>query len=342
MKKLSFSRQILPIIAIVGAIVAGFAIWSTQPDRTITAPERTPPTAPKGQQASVAGTGVIEPASEIIEIGAHLPGVVDQVLVTPGTQVSKGQPLFVIDQRDARAAVAEAEARVASLSRSIATAQTTLANARRQLSLYQQVQDSRAVSEQEVITRDNTVRDAEAQLALVRAQYREAQASLQSARVTLDRHTVRAPISGEILQVEVRPGQYATAGPAPGNSAEPLISMGQTDPLHVRVDIDENDIERLKLGEPAVISPRGNAAVRVKARYVRPEPLVIPKRSLTNASTERVDVRVLQLIFALPADEERFFVGQQVDAFVPGKRSPSAREGAAPGTPKDDAKGSGE
>jgi hypothetical protein len=58
----------------------------------------------------------------------------------------------------------------------------------------------------------------------------------------------------------------------------------------------------------------------VTARWVRTEPLVIPKRSLTNQGNERVDVRVLQVIYALPADTTDFFVGQQVDAFVPARR----------------------
>ena len=45
---------------------------------------------------------------------------------------------------------------------------------------------------------------------------------------------------------------------------------------------------------------------------------MVPKRSLTNSAAERVDVRVLQMIFALPAEaREVFRVGQQVDAFIP-------------------------
>jgi hypothetical protein len=71
-----------------------------------------------------------------------------------------------------------------------------------------------------------------------------------------------------------------------------------------------------------MISARGDAKRQVKAVFVRAEPLIIPKRSLTNSATERVDVRVLQLIFALPDDGGRFFVGQQVDGFVPAKAKP--------------------
>jgi len=92
------------------------------------------------------------------------------------------------------------------------------------------------------------------------------------------------------------------------------------------VDIDENEVARVALGEPAVISPRGAAELHVNATFVRAEPLVVPKRSLTNSAAERVDVRVLQLIYALPPSDA-FRVGQQIDAFIP------AKPGAAATTP---------
>ncbi len=99
--------------------------------------------------------------------------------------------------------------------------------------------------------------------------------------------------------------------------------LGETNPLHVRIDIDENEFDRVALGSPAIVSPRGNAGRRIRAGFVRAEPLVTPKRSLTNSSTERVDVRVLQLIYALPQEARGFFVGQQVDAYIPA-RAPAA------------------
>jgi len=323
--KLSFARQILPIIAVAGIIIAAIIVFRTQPDRSLEAPEGTPPRAPTNLAAAVvAGSGVIEPESELIEIGTFVPGVIDHVYVRAGDQVAKGQPLFDIDSRDARAAVAEAQATVQRLRRAIGVGETALATARRQLALYQSVGDDRAVSQQEVIDRRGAADNAAAELAVTRAQLAEAEAQLTAAKVTLARHSVAAPIAGEVLQVTARPGQYATAGPAPGNASDPLVTMGDTDPLHVRIDIDENDIERVDLGKAAVISARGNAARRYRVRYVRAEPLVVPKRSLTNASNERVDVRVLQLIYALDSDPEGLFVGQQVDAYVPAR--PNAAE----------------
>jgi multidrug efflux pump subunit AcrA (membrane-fusion protein) len=324
MPKLNFSRQVLPILAIIFIIVSIVLIVRMQPDRPLTDPEVRPATAPAGGAAVVAGAGVVEPSSELIAIGSHLPGVIDRVFVSPGDTVPAGAPLFSIDSREARAAIAEARARRASLEQQLAAVQTTLNVAQQQLALYRGVSDPRAVSRQEVIQREGVVADARAQLRVVRAQIGEAEATINAAEVRLARHTVRAPTTATVLQVEARAGQFATAGPAQGSSSDPLVTMGVTRPLHVRIDIDENEIERVAMGQPAIVSPRGSGGLTARATFVRAEPLVIPKRSLTNSASERVDVRVLQVIYALPADATGFVIGQQVDGFVPARAPQSA------------------
>jgi HlyD family secretion protein len=329
MSRLNFSRQILPWLAVASILVSAFFIWGMQPDRPLTDPPSQPATAPAGSAAMVAGAGVVEPSSELIAIGSHVPGVIDRVYVTPGDSVPAGAPLFSIDSREARAAIAEARARRGSLGEQLAAAQTSLNVAQQQLALYRGVSDPRAVSRQEVIQREGVVAEARAQLGVIRAQIGEAEAAINAAEVRLARHTVRAPSTATVLQVEARAGQFATAGPAASGS-DALVTMGVTQPLHVRIDIDENDIERIALGQAATISPRGSGGITASAVYVRAEPLVVPKRSLTNSATERVDVRVLQVIYALPASAASFVVGQQVDAFVPARRNGQAAAARQP------------
>lgn len=320
-RSLSVSRQVLPVVAAIGVLVAAYLILTNQPDRTISDPAEMPAHA-DGALADgprVAGAGVVEPSSELVSIGTSLGGLVADVRVKPGDYVTKGQPLFTVDDRALRARLEETGAAIAQARAAIAEAASAAETAGRQLELYRQVEDAAAVSRAEVIRAEGEAQAARSRLNSARAQLQAAQAAAGSARTDLERLTVRAPIAGEILAVHVRPGEFVQAGAQQGGNSAPYIEMGQTRPLHVRVDIDENEAVRLDLGKPAIVSPRGAADQKVTASFVRAEPLVVPKRSLTNSASERVDVRVLQVIYELPPADGRFRVGQQVDAFMPAR-----------------------
>ena len=85
----------------------------------------------------------------------------------------------------------------------------------------------------------------------------------------------------------------------------------------MRVDIDEHDIPRFRPAAGA-----GHAARRPERRFrlkfVRVEPYVIPKKSLTGDNTERVDTRVLQVIYAMEPTSRRVR-RQQMDVFIDGE-----------------------
>jgi hypothetical protein len=100
----------------------------------------------------------------------------------------------------------------------------------------------------------------------------------------------------------VRAGELAAAGITP----EPLLLLGRLVPLHLRVDVDEQEAWRVEPRANAVAAVRGNPSQQTTLEFVRFEPYVVPKRSLTGGSAERVDTRVLQVIH----------VGQQMDVFT--------------------------
>jgi RND family efflux transporter MFP subunit len=315
---LSFSRQVLPVLAAIGLAAGTWYVVSELPERDTTEPEQQPPkaTGELANAARVAGAGLVEPASEIIDIGTALPGLIADLRVMPGERVEKGQVLFTVDDRAVRAQLAEANAAISEARAAIREAETAQATAEQQLDLYREIDDPAAVSRSEVIRAEGEYEAATSRRASARARLEAAQARASSARTDLARLTVRAPIAGEILAVNIRPGEYvATQG---GGNTAPFIQMGETNPLHVRVDIDENEAPRVSIGAEAMVSPRGAAERQVKASFVRAEPLIVPKRQLTNSAAERVDVRVLQLIYALP-EGDLFRVGQQVDAFIPAR-----------------------
>jgi hypothetical protein len=171
-----------------------------------------------------------------------------------------------------------------------------------------------------------------------------ATANLESARRESDRVqteigrlTVNAPVGAEILKVNVRAGEYASANPSAtgggsgtANPDSPLMIIGDTDILHIRVDIDENDAWRVQGGAEGFAYIRGNSKLSTKIRFVRFEPYVIPKKSLTGASGERVDTRVLQVICAFKRADlgAPVYVGQQMDVFLSAPPLGDAKFGA--------------
>jgi HlyD family secretion protein len=309
------TQYILPVLALVGI---SFAIWHTTaqvPPSTIVAPRVAPAGQPEGD--NVSGSGVVEPASELIKIGAQVSGLVSRVNVQVGQQVSRGDVLFTVDDRDARAQIDLARAAITLAETRLAQARIDAADKAADYARYRSLDDPLARSGEELSRRKFAAASLASAVAVRRAELAQARASIGEAQTQLRLHQMVAPISGTILQLRARPGQPAVAD---GNG-DALVTIGQTNPLHVRVDIDETDASRVAIGAPALINPRGLATVRVRAEFVRAEPLIVPKRSLTNSATERVDVRVLQLIYRLPDTTAGFFTGQQVDAFVPARKA---------------------
>src|SRR5262249_29035892 len=152
-------------------------------------------------------------------------------------------------------------------------------------------------------------------IAVAEAQLKMAQAQLEQTRTELGRLTVTAPVQGQILQKNVRPGEYV--GVPPGQA---LIVLGGVNTLHVRMDVDENDIGKFRANVPGRGITRGANKREVPLTFVRVEPFVVPKKSLTGMGTERVDTRVLQVIYRVETTDPSLYVGQQVDVYLDAGR----------------------
>lgn len=339
---------------VLAAIALGFAIFTSQkmtPKVSAAEPPSKPPVASFSRQ--VGAVGLVEAASENIAISLPVPGLVTQVAVKAGDRVQKGQLLFALDGRDLEAERKLREANlelaqsklkrleaaprseeIPSYEARVTEAKAQLEDARTQLRLIDSVQDKRAIRLEEYERRKRAVDSAaarvgqtESALRLLRAgtwkpdlevsqqEVKQAQAQLDKIRIDLERLQVRAPMNGVILQCKVRPGEYAQAG----TLAQPLMLLGDVENLNVRAQIDERDASRFERGAPAKGSARGDASHSYALRFVRVEPYVIPKKNLTGEATERVDSRVLEVIYSLPKDAN-VYPGQQMDVAIESKQ----------------------
>ncbi len=351
---------IIPLLAVIGVIMAAATVVKSSKPIEATPPVISPPSAPF--EAFVAGSGLVEASSRNVAIGTPVGGIVAELLVGVNDSIAVGAPLFRIDTRDleaqrgvmlaqidvARAQLARLEAgtrpeSIPPARARVAEAEANLADAESALAFREKIADTRAITQEELTVRRFAVAAARTRLeqsradvalleagtwsvdlAVARAQLALAQSNLATVDTEITRRTVTSPITGRVLQVNVRAGEFASAA----NNATPLLLVGSVDPLHVRVDIDEHEAWRITPGAEAIAFVKGNKDLKTPLTFIRFEPYVVPKRSLTGDSTERVDTRVLQVIYAFPGDALPVFVGQQMDVYI--KSAPLVPSASAP------------
>ena len=271
-----------------------------------------PPVMPpaKPYKQSVAATGILEALSDNVAIGVPLPGLVTEVLVKVNDRVEKDQPLLKLDDRDLEADKLSNQAQQQISRAQITVSEAQLAKLERER--LSAVSDRRAVSQDELENSRQDVAVSKAQLVAAKAQLTVSENALKRINLLIERLTIRAPRVGTIIQVNVRAGEYAATSPK-----TPAMILGETDRLQVRADIDEQNATRIRAGQAAFAYLKGDPTITFPLEFVRIEPYVIPKVSLTGSSTERVDTRVLQIIYSLtrPTDPP-LYVGQQVDVFI--------------------------
>lgn len=351
---------LLPGLALVafGALLWHLAVNHQTPSAQL------PPLEPVRRHFSgtVAGSGVVEPCSESIQLCAEVPGVVAEVTVREGQAVAAGDVVLRLEDRWKRAELVVREAALNAAEQDLArlrglprpedlpssaarvrAAQAATETQRDQLARAEELHRQKVVTDQELVARRKALESVQAEfeeaqaddarlragawerdVAIAAAAVQQAGAQVDLAQVEVDRLVVRAPVAGTILRVDVRPGEFV--GTPPGRS---LLVLGDTSTLHVRVGIDEHDLPRFVPGAKATGWVRGDAEHPIALEFLRAVPTVEPKRNLTGDSAERVDTRVLQVLFrVVPRGPEPtsadgaartggpLFVGQQLDVQI--------------------------
>jgi HlyD family secretion protein len=314
------TKLILPLLALAGFLFASYTVVSGNKPAPIAPAVVEPAAAPF--KAFIAGAGIIEAKSQNIAIGTSLPGVVKSVPVKVGNNVKAGDALFQIDDREYLAELAIKNADLIKAVADVKVAEATLADAKSLLNIAEAVTDRRAISTEEVLKRRNAVLIAKASLDSANAFVNQTKAAIANTEITLERLIVRAPVDSAVLQVNVRPGEFAQAG----TITTPLLVLGNLDQFHVRVDIDENDAWRFDKNSKAIAFLRGNRNFKAELTLAYVEPYVIPKKSLTGDSTERVDTRVLQALYSFNHDHLPVYVGQQMDVFIESQEDSNGKK----------------
>lgn len=357
------ARWVTFVLAIIGL---GVGIWAVSTART------TPPEIPLARGASVnpfshgvAALGIVEPTGRDVHIFTPEPGLVMEVYAGVGDHVEAGQPLFKLDTRrleadllraesateagraeiarwhalpraedlpPLEAAVARAEALVRD--REDTLRRTTEAVERNALSARElsAAQYSLDAARAELVQAQATLARAKAggwepDLALAQAELGRQEKDVAALRLLIERLTVRAPSAGTILRRDIEPGEFAST-----ELNRAAMILGDLSTLFVRAQVDEEDIALVGAAPNAVARTRGAAPEDMQLELVRIEPYARPKTDLLGVNTERVDTRVVDVVFRVQrAPAGPVFPGQAVDVFIEaaGPASPGASPGSA-------------
>lgn len=289
-------------LAVLGILLAILFSHVSETPLLSQPPAVTPPVSPFNDYISA--TGIVEAVDKNIEIGSPERGVVEKLWFKVGDRVHKDDPLFQIDTRALKAQIPLEEAEIEEAKANLKKYQDLLAR-------EEHVEDPRSISKEDYQSRFDEVKIAEANL-------RKAQAKLLQTHQLIERLLVRAPIDGVIMQQNIRVGEYVTdvQNQNQNQNLAPIM-LGDLDHLQIRVSIDEQNAVYFDPHHRAVAFPKNNTTIMFPLIFSRIEPYVIPKQSLTGSNQERVDTRVLQVLYEFdPNAKHRIYVGQQMDVFI--------------------------
>lgn len=303
-----------------------------------------------GQEKSnvVVAAGLVEPASEEVKIGSELDGKLRSVPVAEGSAVHAGQVVAVLENGDyaarvelAKAALTEREAALQRLlngtrveerreaKATIREAEAMVENARAERARRAQLLDRGAISRTEFDLTDREFRVATARLDAVRersafvdaearpderlraeAEMAQAKARIQEAEAMLQKTFIRSPLNGIVLHRYRKTGESVSS-----NGTTPILALGDTSRLRVRADVDETDVARIALGQPAWVTADAYGKQKFTGRIVQIGQKLGRKNVRTDEPTERVDTKILETLIELDQGQ-KLPVGLRVDSFI--------------------------
>ena len=204
-------RSISFYSALIGIVLAIVLVRRVAQKPLAPGPVSPPARSPYAQ--SLAASGLIEARGENVRIASQKAGVVAKVFVKVGDTVSTGAPLFQLNDRESRALLIMEEAELESLRATVLTRQVLFRDTEDQLQRGRKLREEGVITEEEINRRLFGAERAKAELVSAERDVEAATAQRDLVQTTLELLTVRAPSDGHVLQVNVRPGEFASASP---------------------------------------------------------------------------------------------------------------------------------
>jgi len=330
----TWTRGILLCMTLGGiGVIAYMQLVPARSDAGQAEPDRSADAWPGSDRNVVfSAPGVTEPASRALQIFSELPGIIHQVYVKSGDHVSKGQLLFELTNdtqvaavqhrqalvRMAKANLAKLESWEREEDRRIAKARWQEAQAMADLARSEQERVELLVSKNAAPPREisfarENYAAARARASAAKAHYdlaiagptsedmevaqaavAEAQTQLEIARTQLEKTKVCSPIDGIVIYRFREPGEAVLP-----DIPKPVLSIGNRDTLHLRADVDETDVARVRPGQRIFATAPAFESRRFPGKVVHVEQTLGRKNFRTYRPTEKADTKILEVVIAL-------------------------------------------
>jgi macrolide-specific efflux system membrane fusion protein len=266
----------------------------------------TPPPAPQVITAKVVAdeledtvlaSGTMLAAREV-NVGAQATGQIKHIFVDLGEKVKKGQLIAEIDATTQTNALRNAEAQIALLQAQRRSKQATLKQAQLNLARKQALIQQDAGSRADLEDAEAAVATGHADLGALDAQVKQANISLDTARVNLGYTRMTSPIDGTVIAIVLEEGRSVNAA----QSAPTVIKLAQLDRILVRAQISEADVVRVKPGLPAYFTILGDPGNRfeTKLRAIEPVPEVNQTDTKVTTATATTTAIYYNGLFDIP------------------------------------------
>jgi len=241
-------HKILIGAGVVLAAAGGFAFARRGPKPT---PVEVATVGREDLQAKVTANGKVQ-AKKKVDISATIPGQITHLAVKEGDRVAKGQFLLQIDATNPRATARSTEFSMQALRVDQESARATLAQARSDLRRAEENFAARIIPESEIQRARTLVATAEAAVQATARRVEQARATVEGARDTLAKTTVRSPIDGIVTAKRVEEGEVAVIGiqNSPGTV---LLTISDMATVETELEVDETSIPSVKLGQEAKV-----------------------------------------------------------------------------------------
>ena len=290
------------LLALLGA--GGFFMANQANAKKIQAAKAAAATAPKSPYVAIAN-GKADVEGGVIQVAARTSGIVRDVLVQEGDDVTKGQVLARLEDDEPRLRAESAAADMRQAQAQIPVLEVQISTARRELARLQGLVATNFVAGQKIDQAQDAVRQAQASIEAQQAAIGASKAKLNQARYNQELTIIRAPADGRIVRRYANPG----AGASTLNVSNMFDLEPKADRI-VRAEISESSLPFVIIGQTVQLSPEADPTKVIPGKVLRRAAVFGARKLQSDDPTERTDERVVEVVVA--TDGAPFLIGQRV------------------------------